>query len=305
MVYVTILPSFELIIKSIYTFFSNCEDKSYDDWSTSFDVIATELKVSMDRSYFVKYMHEEIVKSFKKTEDDFQISYSQWISRSQQSPRMKEIWKMPQSVFKKVPFYISWPLVGCSNFLVINYFNLCSRIGVEVIFTTFVTFLEWLAWTQYQCFFNDCVDTAYEEDDVEHMRETIEIVSSALGKFMDGFYTVVNFFITIGGDIIRLLKLGRVKDQELRTHIKVFKKNAKDIKRSCRSITGIVPNIKSDFVAIPAEDKERLYVHKRVQEMKNTFLYMNPEMTKVTAFVLDKCFLTNFSFEDSHVNVEY
>ncbi|KAJ8023566.1 hypothetical protein HOLleu_36039 [Holothuria leucospilota] len=301
LVYFTIIPSFELIIKSIYTFFSNFEDKSYDDWSVRFDIFATELKASKERSYFVKYMHEEIAKSFKTIKDHCQIPYTQWIRRPDKSHRMKERWEMTQSVFRKV----FWPLVGFSNFLVINYFNVCNSICVEVIFTTFVTFLEWLAWTQCQRFFNDYVDTEYEEDEVEHMRETIEIVSSALGKFMDGFYTVVNFFTTIGGEIIRLMKLGRAKDQELRTHFEVFKEKAKDIKRSCRNIIGIVPNIKSDFVAIPTEDKERLYVHKRVQEIKNSFLHMNPEMSNVTAFVLDKCSLTNFSFEHSHVNVEY
>lgn len=104
----------------------------------------------------------------------------------------------------------------------------------------------------------------------------------ALEKFIDGLTKAAGFFSVMENELRNFEgKAEKAEDKQKKLYYKVMNKEAKDMKSICRNFYAVIPNVRTDFLAIPQDGTDQNYVDKWLEKQKKTIR----ENCKVPKFV--------------------
>lgn len=93
----------------------------------------------------------------------------------------------------------------------------------------------------------------------------------ALEAFIDGIRKAAGFFSVMEQELRKFeCKAERVKDDPRKLYYKVMNKEAKDMKSICQVFYAVLPDVKTDFLAIPTAGTDRNYVDRWLEKQKKT-----------------------------------
>lgn len=93
----------------------------------------------------------------------------------------------------------------------------------------------------------------------------------ALEAFIDGIRKAAGFFSVMEQELRKFECIAeRVKDDPRKLYYKVMNKEAKDMKSICQVFYAALPDVKTDFLAIPTAGTDRNYVDRWLEKQKKT-----------------------------------
>lgn len=93
----------------------------------------------------------------------------------------------------------------------------------------------------------------------------------ALEAFIDGIRKAAGFFSVMEQELRKFECIAeRVKDDPRKLYYKVMNKEAKDMKSICQVFYAVLPDVKTDFLAIPTAGTDRNYVDRWLEKQKKT-----------------------------------
>ena len=98
-----------------------------------------------------------------------------------------------------------------------------------------------------------------------------ETLIPALEKFIDGLRSTAGFFSVMEQELRKFEgKAEKAKNEPKKLYYKVMNKQAKDMKSICQGFYAVLPDVRSDFLAIPNEGTDQNYVDKWLEQQKKT-----------------------------------
>lgn len=98
-----------------------------------------------------------------------------------------------------------------------------------------------------------------------------KILIPALEAFIDGLRNTAGFFSVMEQELHKFEgKAEKAKNEPKELHYKVMNKQAKDMKSICQGFYAVLPDVRSDFLAIPNEGTDQNYVDKWLEQQKKT-----------------------------------
>lgn len=95
----------------------------------------------------------------------------------------------------------------------------------------------------------------------------------ALKAFIDGLRKAAGFFSVMEQELRKFEgKAEKAKSEAKKIHYKVMNNRAKDMKSICQGFYAVLPDVRSDFLAIPTEGTDQNYVDKWLEQQKRTIL---------------------------------
>ena len=93
----------------------------------------------------------------------------------------------------------------------------------------------------------------------------------ALDSFIDGLRKAVEFFSVMEQELHKFEgKAEKAKHSRNKLYYKVMNKSGKDMKSICQIFYAVLPFVKTDFLAIPQDGTDRIYVDKWLEDQKKT-----------------------------------
>lgn len=93
----------------------------------------------------------------------------------------------------------------------------------------------------------------------------------ALESFIDGLRKVAGFFSVMEQELRKFEgKAEKAKDDPKKLYYKVMNKEAKDMKSICQIFYAVLPDVRTDFLAIPQDGTDQNYVDKWLENQKKT-----------------------------------
>ena len=98
-----------------------------------------------------------------------------------------------------------------------------------------------------------------------------ETLIPALEKFIDGLRSTAGFFSVMEQELRKFEgKAEKAKNEPKKLYYKVMNKQAKDMKSICQGFYAVLPDVRTDFFAIPTEGTDQNYVDKWLEKQKKT-----------------------------------
>ena len=107
----------------------------------------------------------------------------------------------------------------------------------------------------------------------------------ALSSFINGLKEAAGFFQVVGKELQSFEgKAGKNLESPKQLHYKVMSKAATEVKSLCQAFYAALPDVRTDFAAIPNGDTDQNYVDKR---LKKQLADIDKKRSKVQRFLLD------------------
>ncbi|CAH3036915.1 unnamed protein product, partial [Porites lobata] len=98
-----------------------------------------------------------------------------------------------------------------------------------------------------------------------------KILIPALEAFIDGLRNTAGFFSVMEQELHKFEgKAEKAKNEPKKLYYKVMNKQAKDMKSICQGFYAVLPDVRTDFFAIPTEGTDQNYVDKWLEQQKKT-----------------------------------
>ena len=98
-------------------------------------------------------------------------------------------------------------------------------------------------------------------------RTVAETLIPALSRFVDGLQKVARFFGVIENELESFEdKSEGDTDERKQSHYKVIRNSAREVKSLCAAFYGVLPDVRTDFEALPNENTDQNYVDKWLEK---------------------------------------
>ena len=98
-----------------------------------------------------------------------------------------------------------------------------------------------------------------------------EALIPALEEFMTGLRNAASFFSVMKQELRKFeSKAEKAKSEPKKLYYKVMNKQAKGMKSTCQVFYAVLPDVRTDFLAIPTEGTDQNYVDKWLEQQKKT-----------------------------------
>lgn len=98
-----------------------------------------------------------------------------------------------------------------------------------------------------------------------------EALIPALEEFMKGLRNAAAFFSVMEQELSKCeSKAEKAKSEPKKLYYKVMNKQAKGMKSTCQVFYAVLPDVRTDFLAIPTEGTDQNYVDKWLEQQKKT-----------------------------------
>lgn len=250
-----ILPISTKFVMSIKAYFEYYEALTYEDWCNMLADILEETKNYKEVAFAVVGMFENIIGPLKKREDEAKILITEFKVLQQEYERQKEELRLSLDDTRE------W-----SHFL--RFIPAVNLIAVPI--------LEGITNADQAKAVAVAKQSKINEAAAIVVAETL---IPALSHFIDGLTKAAGFFKVMESDLqlfAEKAEKGVASPKEL--HYKVMNKEAKEIKDLCQGFYAIIPAVRTDFEAIPAEGTDQNYVDQwlkktleKTKKQKSTF----------------------------------
>ena len=98
-----------------------------------------------------------------------------------------------------------------------------------------------------------------------------EALIPALEEFMTGLRNAASFFSVMEQELRKFeSKAEKAKSEPKKLYYKVMRKQAEGMKSTCQVFYAVLPDVRTDFLAIPTEGTDQNYVDKWLEQQKKT-----------------------------------
>ena len=232
------LPISTKFVSSVKEYFEYYEVLAdYKEWCEMLPDIREETRTYKEVAQTLLEMHEELMISLKKREDQAKIIMTEFKVLQSAFEEQKKI--LEASVESKM----NWALA------------LLFVPGVNLIAFPYLTFLA----------LEDTVKAIAKRGQADVHRAAVLVVANALipalSHFIDGLKKAAGFFQAVEKELQSFdSKAGKNIDSSKRLHYKVMSKEAKEIKCLCQGFYAALPDVRTDFAAIPSEGTDQNYI---------------------------------------------
>ena len=242
-----ILPTSTKFVASISEYFEYYEALEYEEWCEMIPDILEETVGYKGLCQAVLQMHEDILVPLKKRKDEAMIMVTEFKDLTEEYERQKK--ELEGSAGTKR----GWAL------------GLCLVPGVNVIAVPLLA-------AAAEADLAKAVAKNQQAQIAEAASITVgTVLIPALTNFIDGLKKAAGFFSTMEQELGKFAgQAEKAKDQPKKLYYKVMNKEAKDMKSICQTFYAILPDVRTDFLAIPQEGTDQNYVDKWLENQKKT-----------------------------------
>ena len=98
-----------------------------------------------------------------------------------------------------------------------------------------------------------------------------EALIPALENFINGIKKAAGFFSVMEQELMKFEnKASNAVDDPKKLHYMVMKKEARDMKSTCQIFYAVLPDVRTDFLAIPTKGTDQNYVDKWLEKQEKT-----------------------------------
>ena len=242
-----ILPTSTKFVASISEYFEYYEALEYEEWVDMISDILEETVGYRGLCEAVLKMHEDILVPLKKRKDAANIMVTEFKDLTEEYERQKEELEAAANTKR------GWAMA------------LCFLPGVGAIASPLLS---------ASADSNLAKAIAKGKQAQIAGAATIAVSTSlipALEHFIDGLRKAAGFFSVMEQELRKFEgKAEKAKDDPKKLYYKVMNKEAKDMKSICQIFFAVLPDVKTDFLAIPQEGTDQNYVDKWLENQKKT-----------------------------------
>ncbi|XP_028399607.1 uncharacterized protein LOC114523008 [Dendronephthya gigantea] len=238
-----VLPATTNFIRSVKEYFGTYEALSYEEWYRMLPDILEDTKAHKDLAQMVLDLYENIMVPLKQREDDattvmkefegLQSKYEEICKEYEATASSKRKWASAL-LFVPVVNMIACPLLG--------------RAARE----------------------NTALAVANKMDAEIHGGAAIIVSQTlipALSNFINGLKKVAGFFQVLEQEL-KSFETKAGKDEPKRLHYKLMCYSARDINSLCCTFFQALPDVRTDFEALPVEDTDKNYVERWLEKTR-------------------------------------
>ena len=242
-----ILPTSIKFVASISEYFEYYEALEYEEWVDMISDILEETVGYRGLCEAVLKMHEDILVPLKKRKDTANMMVTEFKELTEEYERQKEELEAAASTKR-----------GWAWFL-------CFIPGVNMIATPLLA-------ASAESDLAEAVAKGKQAQIAEAASITVgTVLIPALEHFRDGLRKAAGFFSVMEQELRKFEgKAEKAKDDPKKLYYKVMNKEAKDMKSICQIFYAALPDVKTDFLAIPQEGTNQNYVDKWLEKQKKT-----------------------------------
>ena len=256
MIYVkAILPVSTEVVRSLNEFFEYYTELDFNDWSSNLDDIIDDVKSYKDCCTEIVKLHEDVMVPLKKREDEAKILATEFQDLSAQYAKQKQ--ELEESANSKWSWAIglSWvPIVNAiATPLLISGSNSSNAEAIA---------------KGAQLQINEAATLTVSE-----------VMVPALKNFIDGLNAAAGFFSIIENELAAFQgKAEKADHSKKKMHYTMINKKAKEIKGHCQTFYAMIPQVRTDFEAIPYEipgDKNYVdaWLEKKKEEINQKYRF--------------------------------
>ena len=238
-----VLPVSMKAVKGIREYFENYQVLTFDKWKEDLKDIIEETEAYRSYCEVLLHMHENILVSLKKKQDQAKIILTEFKKLEEKYRREKEAFEKSENIKKGFAIFlvfipgvnvIAAPLLG---------------LGAD----------------------SDFAKAVAKEEEAEVQTTATLVVTEtmipALNHIIDGLNAAAGFFSVMTDELHSFedRARGSLEKPRLR-HYKIMKNQAGEIKSISREFFAMLPGVKTDFEAIPTVGTDQNYVDKWLKQ---------------------------------------
>ena len=240
-----ILPITTKFVMVLKDYFATYEALSYEEWCEMLPDILEETTSHKELAQTVLTMHEELIVPLKKREDEAKIIMTEF--KSLQEKYEKEKQHLEGEAKLKFGWAAALKFVPVVNLIAVPLLHLIGKIyKVKAV-------------------------PKEAESEVQGAAALVvaETLMPALSNFIDGLTRAAGFFQIMEMEMKSFVEnTSKSIDSPKRLHYKRVKNEAKDLKCLCQALYAVLPDVRTDFEAIPTEGKDQNFVDKWLEEKR-------------------------------------
>ena len=242
-----ILPISTKFVSSISEYFEYYEALEYEEWVEMIPDILEETIGYRGLCEVVLKMHEDILVPLKKRKDAASIMVTEFKELTEEYERQKEELEAAASSKR------GWAWI------------LCWIPGVNAIATPLLA-------AGADSDLSKAVAAGKQAQIAEAASIAVDtVLIPALQNFIDGLRKAAGFFSVMEQELRKFEgQAEKAKGEPKKLYYKVMNKKAKDMKSICQIFYAVLPDVKTDFLAIPQEGTNQNYVDKWLEKQKKT-----------------------------------
>ena len=228
------LPISTKFVSSIKEYFENYEALDYEEWCEMIPDIREETTIHLGVAQRVIEMHEELMISLKKREDQTKIIMKEFKGLQSAFEEQKKI--LEAKANSNMNWAVALFFVPGVNLIACPYFASLAR--------------------------EDTVKAIAKSRQADVNGAAALVVANtlipALSKFIDGLNKAARFFQVMEKELQSFEgKAGKNIESPKQLHYKVMSKAAKEMKALCQAFYAVLPDVRTDFEAIPRRSTDQ------------------------------------------------
>ena len=238
-----ILPVTTKFVMVLKDYFATYEALSYEEWCEMLPDILEETTSHKELAQTVLTMHEDLIAPLKKREDEAKIIMLEF------TDLQAEYEKDRQRLESKAKLQIGWAAA-------LEYIPVVSLIAVPLLNMAAEGFKVKAIAKQ-------------AESDVQGAAALVvaETLMPALSNFIAGLTRAAGFFQIMEMEMKSFVETtSKSADSPKQLHYKRVKNEAKDLKSLCQVFYAVLPDVRTNFEAIPVEGTDQNFVDKWLEE---------------------------------------
>jgi len=240
-----ILPTSTKFVASISEYFEYYEALEYDEWVDMIKDILEETVGYRGLCEALLKMHEDILVPLKKRKDEANIMVTKFKGLTEEYERQRK--ELEAAASSKRGW--AWAL--------------CWIPGVNLIAGPLLS-------ASADSDLAESVAKGKQAQIAEASSITVgTVLIPALENFIDGLRKAAGFFSVMEQELRKFEgKAEKAKDDPKKLYYKVMNKEAKDMKSICQIFYAVLPDVRTDFLAIPQDGTDQNYVDKWLKNQK-------------------------------------
>ena len=242
-----ILPVCTKFVSCLSEYFEYYEALDFEEWCDMTAEILEETSGYRQLCETLLQMHEDIMVPLKKRRDSAKIMINEFKDLTEVYQRQSK--ELEEKAIYKREWARSLLYVPVVNLVACPLFNVSAN----------VDFVESIAKNK-------------QAKITEAASITVaEALIPALEEFMKGLRNAAAFFSVMEQELGKCeSKAEKAKSEPKKLYYKVMNKQAKGMKSTCQVFYAVLPDVRTDFLAIPTEGTDQNYVDKWLEQQKKT-----------------------------------
>ena len=240
-----ILPVSTKFVSNLQEYFDYYDTLSFDEWVESLQDIIEETKTYKELAQTVVKMHEDIIVPLKKREDEANIIVKEFTNLKEEFER--KVKKLEDEANSQKGWAFALAFIPGVNLIATPILNACAEASLSEA-------------------------VANQEESKIHEAAALvvaECLIPALRSFISGLEKAAGFFQVMEIQLQSFQgKAEKGVNSPKMLYYRMMKGQANEMKALCQTFYAVLPQIRTDFEAIPNEGTDQNYVDKWLQKKK-------------------------------------